>query len=389
MREGVLAGLRRAGATVPVADGLLALAVAVFAQLDLQFDLDNSTHYGSDLLTALAAAVVAAALLLRRRAPLACACVMAAAVGLPELVGEQTITLWGHFAPLVIGCYSVSRHAERRRVLVGAAVIVAAVLVAMLRLPVLGTVDNIPFTAIPLIVAFAAGRIVRARVAQHRRTAELAARLAEQERTVTGALVEERARIARELHDIVAHCVGVMVIQAGAAEDLLARAPADARAPLRAVQDTGQQAVAELSRVLGLLRGGDERGLTPQPGTGELAELVDGVRRAGLPVALEVRGCARPLPPGVDLTVYRVVQEALTNTLKHAGPATARVLLTYGEHDVRAAVVDDGRAAPPSAPVGHGLLGLRERVGLYGGELSAGPGTGRGFAVHARIPVPG
>jgi signal transduction histidine kinase len=381
--------MRRARATVPAADGLLALAVAGFAQLDLRFDLDNSTHYGPDLVAAVVVAVIAAALLLRRRAPLACTCAIAAAFAVPELAGQLTITLWGHFAPLVIACYSVCRHADRRRAAVGTALVVAAVLVAMLRLPALGTVDNIPFTAIPLAVAVIAGRVLRRRADHQRRTEELAARLAEQERTVSAALAEERTRIARELHDVVAHCVGVMVIQAGAAEDLLDRAPADARVPLRAVQDTGQQAVAELSRVLGLLRGGDERGLTPQPGTGELAELVDGVRRAGLPVALEVRGCARPLPPGVDLTVYRVVQEALTNTLKHAGPATARVLLTYGEHDVRAAVVDDGRAAPPSAPVGHGLLGLRERVGLYGGELSAGPGTGRGFAVHARIPVPG
>jgi signal transduction histidine kinase len=384
--------MRRARATVPAADGLLAMAVAGFAQLDLRFDLDNSTHYGPDVLAAVVVAVIAAALLLRRRAPFACACVAAAAFAVPELVGQLTVTLWGHFVPLVIACYSVCRHAGHRRAAVGTALVVAAVLVAMLRLPVLGTVDNIPFAAVPLAVAAVAGRVLRRRSAHQRRTEERAARLAELERTVTGALVEERARIARELHDVVAHCVGVMVVQAGAAEDLLDRAPAEARAPLRAVQDTGQQAVAELSRVLGLLRGGDEHGLTPQPGTGELAELVDGVRRAGLPVAFEVRGCTRPLPPGVDLAVYRVVQEALTNTLKHAGPATARVLLTYGDHEVRAEVVDDGRLAPPPAELpaaaGHGLLGLRERVALYGGELCAGPGDGRGFAVRARIPVP-
>ena len=385
--------LRRlfSGQNAMLADGLLALLLTVFAQINLQFNLDNSTHYGSDLLAAVMAAVGTSALLLRRRAPLLCVSIICAAVAVPELFAPLTITLWASFVPLLIGAYSVSRHCGRRGATAGAALIVIALVVAMLTLPALGTVSNIPFTLIPFTVAIVAGRVLRRMQANHRRTTDLARRLEhEQEEGIAAALLAERTRIARELHDIVAHCVGVMVIQAGAAEDLLDRAPEQARAPLQAVQETGRQAVEELTRMLGLLRGA--RGglaLAPQPGTGELPDLVAGMTRAGLATRLEVSGPVRPLPAGIELTLYRVVQEALTNTLKHAGPAIATVRLDYYEGGVRVEVVDDGSGAPAGdhGGDGHGLVGIQERVTIYGGTLEAGPRPNGGFAVRVDVPV--
>jgi signal transduction histidine kinase len=183
-----------------------------------------------------------------------------------------------------------------------------------------------------------------------------------------------------------------MVVQAGAAEDLLDRDPQQARAPLQSVQDTGRQAVGELRRMLGLLRGESARlALKPQPGTADLADLVDHMAEIGLPVELTVEGLARPLPPGVDLTVYRIVQEALTNALKHAAPTTAHVVLHYDDQSVRVTVRDTGQAGRSGGAganrVGHGLIGMRERVGLYGGTLKTAAVPGAGFTVTARLPL--
>jgi signal transduction histidine kinase len=216
-----------------------------------------------------------------------------------------------------------------------------------------------------------------------------ASRLAEdQEAWVRDAVAAERARIARELHDVVAHCVSVMVIQAGAAEDLLDRDPGAARAPLRAVQDTGQEAVAELGHMLGLLRGdAGQDALLPQPGVAQLPELIAQVRATGVTVGFDILGTPRDLPPGIDVALYRLAQEALTNTLKHARGARATVVLRYDEAAVALSVLDDGRPAVTGSGQGHGLIGMRERVALYGGTLSVGPRDGRGWVVDALIPL--
>ncbi len=376
-----------------LADGLLALALTVFAQLNLRFNIDGSTHYGPPFAAAVATGVATAALALRRRAPLLTVCVIVAAVAGPELVTRLTITLWGSFVPLLIGVYSVARHARGREALAGAAAATLGLLVVMLRVPVIGTVSNIPFNVVPFTTAFIAGRVLRARHDRHVEVSQRARQLeAGREEMIRAAIADERSRIARELHDIVAHCISVMVVQAGAAEDLLDRNPPLARPPLRSVQETGRQAVAELTRMLGLLRG--ERAaleLRPQPGTAQLRELAEGMREAGLPVAFQVQGTPRPLAPGVELTLYRVAQEALTNALKHAGPARAEVMLRYGEHTVDLDVVDDGRGPGPGftagSGTGHGLIGMRERVLLYGGSLAAGPGPDGGFAVRMVLPA--
>lgn len=228
---------------------------------------------------------------------------------------------------------------------------------------------------------------------QARELTERAERLErERETEARAAAAEERARIAREMHDVVAHSLSVMVVQAEAAEAMLDTDPERARRPLVAVQETGRSALTELRRMLGVLREMAEEGpaLAPQPGLAGLDALIEQVRAAGLPVELRIEGEPRPLPPGIDLSAYRIIQEGLTNTLKHAGPARAEVVVRYGPREVELAVRDDGRGFDPrSNGAGHGLVGMRERVALYGGRLSAGPRPApeRGFAMTAALPI--
>jgi signal transduction histidine kinase len=374
-------------------DVALAVALSVFAQLDLRLDLDNSTPFGPPWAGAVCTLVATGALAFRRRAPLATALTVAAAVAGPELFTVLTISLWGDFVPMLVAAYSVARHADRQRAAAGILAIATAVVVLLLRVPSIGAKQNIPFAFVPLVLVTLAGRVLRRRQRSHAALSLQATRLAEdQEAWVRDAVAAERARIARELHDVVAHCVSVMVIQAGAAEDLLDRDPDAARRPLRAVQDTGQEAVAELGRMLGLLRGAAPPDtLLPQPGIAQLPELVASVRAAGLPVDLELQGDPGDLPPGVDVTLYRLTQEALTNVLKHARGARATVVLRCTGTSVELSVFDDGHesgkndSAGPG--LGHGLIGMRERVALYGGTLSAGRRADGGFAVDAVLPL--
>jgi signal transduction histidine kinase len=187
---------------------------------------------------------------------------------------------------------------------------------------------------------------------------------------------------------VIAHSVSVMVVQAGAAEDVFERDPAAVLEPIRAVQETGRAALVEISRLLGLLRDdGAELGLAPQPRLDDLGELAEQMRTAGLIVALRLEGEPRPLPLGVDLSVYRIAQEALTNTLKHADGAAAELVLRYRERDVELEVTDDGAGTENGHRGGHGLIGMRERVAVFGGTLEAGRRPEGGFRVLARLPL--
>ncbi|HWG56472.1 MAG TPA: sensor histidine kinase [Gaiellaceae bacterium] len=216
----------------------------------------------------------------------------------------------------------------------------------------------------------------------------LAALERSQAETARLAAQEERERIARELHDVIAHSVSVMTVQAGAVRRRLQPEQEREREALVAVEETGRQALSEMRRLLGILRRDDEQAeLEPQPGLRTLSELVEQVREAGLPVELRVEGDRVDLPPGVDLSAYRIVQEALTNTLKHAGPARAWVAVRYGEDEVEVEVANDGRSEANGD--GQGLVGMRERVALCGGALEAGPRVGGGYAISARLPVAG
>jgi signal transduction histidine kinase len=213
---------------------------------------------------------------------------------------------------------------------------------------------------------------------------------AERERELRAreAVADERARIARELHDVVAHDVSVMVVQAQGAARVLEGEQPQVRQALAAIEATGREAVDEMRRLLGVLRrSDDELAVAPQPSLGQLEALVAGVRDAGLPVELEVVGEPRTLPPGVDLSAYRIVQEALTNALKHAGPARARVVVRYEADAVALEVSDDGPGVAEAVGTGHGLVGMRERVALYGGDLEAGESREGGWALRARLPL--
>jgi signal transduction histidine kinase len=235
----------------------------------------------------------------------------------------------------------------------------------------------------------------------HLEMAEERAARAERERDEQARLAvrEERTRIAREMHDIVAHSVSVMVVQAGAARRMIGPDPAAATVAAGEVEATGRAALRDMRRVIGVLRADEPEvadtapppsALVPQPGLGDVTSLVTKCRDAGLDVRVRTDGAVRPLPSGVELAAYRIIQEALTNTMKHAGPARAEVRVTYQDDALTVVVADDGRGAgfePTSG--GHGLPGMRERVAVYGGDLDAGAHPGGGFQVRARLPVEG
>ncbi|MFE7129604.1 sensor histidine kinase [Streptomyces sp. NPDC057638] len=252
---------------------------------------------------------------------------------------------------------------------------------------------------VPFVLAWVLGDSVRTRRAYFAQLEERAMRL-EKEREAQSkvAVAAERARIARELHDVVAHNVSVMVVQADGAAYVLDAAPDQAKQALSTISTTGRQALAEMRRLLGVLRTGDdpESGeYVPQPDVGQIEELVEQVRKAGLTVDFKIEGTPRPLPSGVELTAYRIVQEALTNTRKHGGPEVgASVRLVYFDDGLGLLVEDDGRGAPRDVyedggadGQGHGLIGMRERVGMVGGTLDAGPRPGGGFRISALLPL--
>jgi signal transduction histidine kinase len=217
---------------------------------------------------------------------------------------------------------------------------------------------------------------------------ELTLQLEEQrERRAEAAVAVERARIARELHDVIAHNVSMMVVQASAAARVLEGDQDDVRRALEAVEVTGRETVNEMRRLIGVVRNDDGLALAPQPTLADLEHLVTNVREAGLAVDLRVEGSPVSLPPGVDLSAYRIVQEALTNAMKHAGDARATVVVRYRENAVEVEVSDDGDGSGAGGGTGQGLIGMRERVALWGGELEAGRRDEGGFAIRARLPV--
>ena len=307
---------------------------------------------------------------------------------------------------VLIAVYSVAVHANRGQALTALALTMVAVTVVFIR--VLGSTAGLPPAIYPVGLAlvwliFGAvwllGDLVRSRgeavEALRQRNAELEA---EREENARLAVADERARIARELHDAVAHSLSVMVVQAGAARRALETAEPGgevaaerARGALAAIEATGRDTLGEMRQVVGALRPTGDEPYEPQPSLDELPGLLATVREAGLPVELVVEGEARAVPRSIDLSAYRVVQESLTNTLKHAHAASARVRLHYGSDALDVEVTDDGRGAAArllEAPHrGYGLAGMRERVAMVGGEIVAQPGANGGFVVRARLPL--
>jgi signal transduction histidine kinase len=328
-------------------------------------------------------------LLLRRRFPFAApACVFAALAAMTFAHPEATAGAPTALLALLLAFWSVGAHGEPRQAVAGLVTGFAAMVVVTERDPGVGYAETSGLVLVAAgawLAAFALQRRTRRSVELEERAVGLEREREERERV---AVAEERRRIARDLHDVVAHSVSVMTVQAGAARLLLAEEPERARSPLLSVEETGRQALADMRRLLGILRE-EEVGaaLAPQPGLARLDALLEQARQAGLPVEITIEGERRALSAGIDLTAYRIVQEALTNARKHARPAHAHVTIRYTRDALDLEISNDGQPARNGQGPGHGLVGMRERVALYGGQLDATPRPEGGYTVRAHLPV--
>ena len=367
---------------------LVALAFVVGAGLEIAGDESLGT---AEAVAASAAAIaVAAALSQAGRAPLALAGALLAVFVLRPVVpqgGEGA----AYGIAAIIAPYVCALELEGRRRIAGAALCAATALYAGLLDGDEAGADTLIFFVLLLGAPWAAGRVVRLS-RQRQSLLEDRTRLLEIQRDerARAAVAEERQRIARELHDVVAHAISVVVLQARGGRRSLASDPQEAREAFDTIERTSTQALGEMRRLLGLLRSDGDAPFVPQPSLERIGALAEELRATGLPVEVSVDGEPVGLPPGVDVSAYRIVQEALTNALKHAGPTQARVRIAYVEDAVLVEVVVDGAEEVPAAPLapgsGNGLVGIRERVALVGGEVHAGPRDAGGYAVSARLP---
>jgi signal transduction histidine kinase len=368
-------------------DALLALLFLALTAVQIagDGDLTTSERIGS----AAMAVAVAVAISQRSRAPLALAIVVLASILARPLIPPGGDGVSYGLAALV-SVYTCAARLEGRTLWIGAALSAAVAIVLMIT-------DGQDFAGVLFYsllfgAPWTGGRLIR--LGRQRQTLlERQAVLLEEQRDEQArtAVADERARIARELHDVVAHAISVVVLQARGGRKVLAADPEAAHEAFDVIEATSTQALGEMRRLLGLLRADDGIALAPQPTLAGVRDLVGELRAAGLPVDVTVEGEPAPLPPGVDLSAYRIVQEALTNALKHAGPARAHVRVAYEDDAVLVEVTDDGlgAAAPAVGGVesgGHGLVGIRERVAIVGGVLDAGPRPQGGYTVRARLP---
>ena len=375
-------------------DGLIALVLTV--ALQLQLALGGAPD--ATVVSVLAGLALTVPLAWRRRAPLAVIVAYAAAAAVGVALGSDIYDGDPPLAAaLVTGAtafYSLGAHAGERAALAGLALGVLGLWTTVVVSDYSDLASYLFSAGLVALSPWLAGRTTRARMLR----GEALER--EREGRARTAVVEERQRIARELHDVVAHGLVVMVVQAQGARRILDQDPERAREALQAIEQTGQTALAEMRRSLGILREESAAAeLVPQPTLRDLDGLLAEMRRAGLAVDLRIEGEPRALAEGVDRSAYRIVQEALTNTIKHAGLVPARVTVRYDDDELRLEIVDSGPSTPPTPGSpdggdrdrgddgGHGLVGMRERVRLYGGELEASSDNGDGFVVRARIPL--
>jgi signal transduction histidine kinase len=354
-------------------DRILAAVLLVIAEAEVWATHDAGGHRIS---AALVAPVLQACLALRRRYPLAAGLVAATTESIQFGIASNTQVIATSIA-WFCALYGLTVWTSPRRFAFGAAFVAVVNLAGAYRKP-----DSVVlFGIVTLVVMLLVRRVLGDR--------EQRIRLAERERDVAAreAVVEERARIARELHDAIAHNVSMMVVQAGA-ERRTFEEESTTKEVLATVEQIGRSALTEMRRLVGMLRSDGDDPLAPQPGLRDLPLLVAQVRDAGLPVELTVEGEPRELPVGLELSAYRIVQEALTNALKHAGEASAAVRVRYVPDSLELEIVDDGAGATlPTASGGHGLVGMRERVALYGGRFEAARGAAGGFTVRVALPI--
>ena len=368
-------------------DIALAIGLSSLALVDVRA---NNYITGSKLALTLLSVCMTAALAWRRKAPLAVTMVVASTLLLQVAIEPTPHPPDIPFLAWLITIYSVAAHTRLRHALTGGALVLVAVGLWVRLSPNDGGTDLV-FISVILMGFWIAGRVVRSR-------SELAAELAERTRELEAereenarlAVAEERARIARELHDVVAHGVSVMVVNAGAERLVLAPGQEATRDVLLSIENAGREALGEMGRLVTMLRTTEDGNLLdPEPGLDRLEPLLERVRAAGLDVEVAFAGDRRRLPAGADVSAYRIVQEALTNVIRHARASRARVRLTYGPRELAIEVADDG-VGPRSngRRPGHGLVGIRERAALYGGALTTGQSDLGGFLVSVRLPLP-
>lgn len=326
---------------------------------------------------------------IRRRFPRLAAVGMGATLAIGEFVAEEAggDSFLPIVAAILIVLYSVAVYERSLPWSIAAALVLMAGARTDLILNGFGTDTFWPFTILFMGGAWLAGRIVhQRRLDAEDLTAETRALREEHEIRTSRAVAEERGRLARELHDVIAHNVSLMVVQAGAAEQVLERDREQVGEALRRIQEAGRQTVMELRRLLGILRpDAQELDTAPQPSLRSVDGLVDQFRRAGLNVELAVEGSVRPLPASVDLSAYRILQEGLTNTLRHADAHRATVAVRYLPRGLELEIVDDGHGSDADEPWGHGLLGIRERVTLFNGMMETGNSPGGGFKLRTLL----
>jgi signal transduction histidine kinase len=378
--------LRAAGPWV--LDGLLAVlaaaaGVATLATV-LPFDPGSPRDWAAYLLVLAHTLPIA----VRRRWPLP---VLAWGLATGAAFAALGFSLVSLSLAILVYVYTVAARCPRRQSLAGLAATLAMLLLVWLARPgVIGDGGTLVLDGVIMAAAWWLGDGTRRRqeaVTEARRRAEELERAREE--LARRAVTEERLRIARELHDVVAHSMSIIAVQSGVGAHVLDSQPEEARKALVAVEATSRQALVEMRRLLGVLRQAEPRGsLTPAPGLAEVEALAAEVARAGVRVEVRIEGTPAELPAGLDLSAYRIVQEALTNVVRHAGPATARVAIRHHPGRLAVEVVDDGRGGDPGGQ-GHGIAGMRERAALYGGTLEAGPLPGGGFRVAATLPVEG
>jgi signal transduction histidine kinase len=371
-------------------DVLLAVALTVLLQFNVWFGQEEGEVFEIKPLSAALMLLVTVPLVWRRRDPLAVAACNGFGRAAQALATGSWVASHGILLASLVAVYSAGAYGKGSRAWLGLGLILAGLTVAAAYDIPADEADlwNGLFFYLLGFLIFAAGLYVQGR----RRSAELerrAERLERERAERDSAVAEERARIARDLHDVVAHSVSATVVQAEAAEEVLGEAPDRARRSLVRIQDTGREALGEMRRLLGIMRDDPQGGaLAPQPRVADVGRLVEETRAEGLPVTLTVEGERRELPAGVELSAYRIVQEALTNVRKHAlRPARASIVVRYGIAALELEIADDGRGATAPDAGGHGLVGMCERVAFFGGEFSAGPGAAGGFVVRARFPL--
>jgi len=371
----VLARFRRLRTDLQKLDWVLAGLLTL--GLELEVWLGSGGH--ERLVTAFLGPIVTGAVAVRRRYPASVGLIAGFVAALISGVwGPPSLVSWG--IAWICCMYAFAVWATPRRFAFGVAAITLASVASAVG-PV-SLANALQFGVITLIVMVLVRRVVGDR--------ERRAQLAERERDLAAreAVVEERARIARELHDAIAHNVSMMVVQAGAERRVLDEKGGTTREVLETIERIGRGALTEMRRLVGMLRSDAAEPLAPQPGLDDLPTLVGQVCEAGLPVELHVDGERRELPVGIELSAYRIVQEALTNALKHAGESHASVRVHFGADSLELEIVDDGGGvSEPLSSGGHGLVGMRERVALYGGHLDAGRRPSGGFAVRVLLPI--